>query len=92
MDLAQRREKRRIVVFFPIERHDAMIRIGHVQMPQMAFHLQDDCGVFLFYREVIVVDHQLNIGIVHRFHPSQSFGRVVDDVALLTPLRLDCDS
>ena len=40
---------------------------------------------------MIEIDHQLDVRIVHRIHPCESLGGVVDDVALLLAQRFDRD-
>src|SRR5476649_2390359 len=57
----------------------------------MAADLPQNGRVFFLHLEVIVVHHQLDVGIVHRLHPRQRFRGGVDDVGLFTTLGLDGD-
>ena len=58
-------------------------------MPDSSPGLEQDFRIFLRFGQVIEVDDQLEVRIVHRLHPGERLGHGVDDVRLLHTLRLD---
>src|ERR1700678_254357 len=62
-------KKRSVVVLFPLQGHNAILRIRHVDMAQVIFDLCKHRRIFLLGLEVIEINHQLDVGIVYGVHP-----------------------
>ena len=58
-------------------------------MAQDVLGFDDDRGIFLLARQMVEIDHQLEVRIADRLDEGKSLGGGVDDVALLAPERLD---
>jgi hypothetical protein len=62
-----------------------------VQVAQVVLRANDDPRILLFAREMVEVDHQLEVRVTDRLDELQSLGRGVDDAGLLPPERPDRD-
>jgi len=88
-DLAKVGEERRVIELGPLEREHPPRRVGRMQVTDMRGGPDHDLGILLLARQMIEIDHQLEVRVVDRVDQLQSLAGGIDDVRLLPPQWLD---